>query len=253
MSGTVRVNNKKCNTSWHFEVSVILLFITGSSAFLISRSCSEGTMLEQFELRANCDGRIQQQTKQHISYIKSRLRKVSSANMSLCSPPIKSRKPAPEETDKVGSAVILAFRDMWIEVQNSVCVWGGSTEDSVLQHGVWVWQPRNSRWAAIWPTVACGHKDYRDCPRCMGPPTMLQSQMFEICDCRFVCAGQGPSEISTWSCVIPELFLVNLDFSASLGCMKAGFKLLFFGLFNYARMCFSFTFVQTPSLLWRNE
>lgn len=69
-------------------------------------------MLEQFELRANCDGRIQQQTKQHISYIKSRLRKVSSANMSLCSPPITNRKPAPEETDKVGSAVILAFRDM---------------------------------------------------------------------------------------------------------------------------------------------
>lgn len=140
MSGTVRVNNKKCNTSWHFEVSVILLFITGSSAFLISCSCSEGTMLKQFELRANCDGRIQQQTKQHISYIKARLRKVSSANMSLCPPPITSRKPAPEKTDKVGSAVILAYRDMWIEVQNSVCVWGGSREDSVLQHGVWVCQ-----------------------------------------------------------------------------------------------------------------
>lgn len=44
-------------------------------------------MFEKFERQANFNGRIQQQTKQYISYIKSCLRKVSSANMSLISFP----------------------------------------------------------------------------------------------------------------------------------------------------------------------
>lgn len=149
------VNNKKCNTSWHFEVSIILLFISGSSAFPIICSGFEGAHYNC--LSTELIKRDTQSNKQNnISAALNRFWRHRAAqtchSLSLPPPPSGSGTLAAEETGKVDSAVILAIK------RTSSSQSGQGTEvmeGLLLQHMIVRWVNKRSVW--VWlSTIVCG-------------------------------------------------------------------------------------------------